>query len=489
MFSWPLNIILIGMITIPLLGKFANKRVQKKVPGIYAALILLIATYFMYRLYIEVTQFGAVIIITPQTPNLSFSAILRIDMIGVFLAFLHLLIGLLSVVYSTKFMENDPGVTLYYSLTLGMIAGMIGTVFAGDFLTLYVFWELMCLTSYTLVAFRKQKWASVEAGFKYLVMSVAGSVTILLSMSLLYGMTGTLNFMALGASLTQASSSTIWSYVTLVLVIVGFGIKAAIVPFHTWLPDAHSAAPSPISALLSGVMVQTGAVVLLRVLMIVFGSMQPSWQMMLTFFAILTMFGGNLMALLQDDLKRLLAYSTIAQTGYIIFGFSTVSYQGLTGGFFHILNHAIIKSLLFLCAGGFIYRTGTRNLRELQGIKQTMPLTSIITSIGAVAISAIPPLNGFWSEVMIVSAGIEVGMLTFSILMVLNMLLSVAYYLRIIYLIVLKKPTLLSEKAFDIPVTMLFPILIPALLCLIIGMFPGPFIGLAQQAAQTLVSP
>ena len=139
MFSWPLNIILIGMVTIPLLGRMPNKRIHKKVPGVYAILILLTAAYFMYGLFNEVTQMKVVTIISRQIPNPPFGSVIRIDMIGVFMALLHLLIGLVCVIYSTKFMENDSSVTLYYTLTLGMIAGMIGTVFAGDFLTLFVF--------------------------------------------------------------------------------------------------------------------------------------------------------------------------------------------------------------------------------------------------------------------------------------------------------------------------------------------------------------
>ncbi len=302
-------------------------------------------------------------------------------------------------------------------------------------------------------------------------------------MSFLYGVAGTLNFEALADRLFAASSEG-WLYITLTLVIAGFGVKAAIVPFHTWLPDAHSAAPSPISAMLSGVVVQTGSYALLRVLLAVFGSFQPTWQTVLAVFAVFTMFGGNLMALLQDDIKRLLAYSTIAHMGYILYGFSVVSQQGLAASFFHILNHAIMKTLLFLSTGALIYRTGIRSLKRLEGIRQTMPVTSILLSVGTIAIAAIPPLNGFWSEAMIVLAGVEAGMLPFSIVMVINMIISVAYYLRLIFVIVLKEPTIESLKATEAPKILLLPISILASLCVIIGIYPDPFITLAQKAAE-----
>jgi len=169
--------------------------------------------------------------------------------------------------------------------------------------------------------------------------------------------------------------------------------------------------------------------------------------------------------------------------GYILFGFSIASQQGLTGSLFHIMNHAIMKSLLFLCAGAFVHQVGTRDLRKLEGIRRTMPVTSMLLAIGAVAIAAIPPLNGFWSEWMIVLAGIEAEMLPYSALMIINILLSVAYYLRLIYVIILKEPTPVSKKATEVPLSMLIPIIILAALCIIIGVYPGPFVALAQQAA------
>ncbi len=483
MFTVPLDVLLIFTVTTPVVGWVAYKKGYRKIQGIYAALGLSVTAYFLYELYKKVAEKGVVLIVGQLPFNPPLEACLEIDMLSVFMAFLYTITGLFAAVYSIKYMEHDTGLTEYYTLLLGMIAGMTGVVFAGDFFTLFVFWELMCLTSYALVAFRKQRWEPIEAGFKYLIMSAAGSATILLAMSFLYGMTGTVNFAGLAARLNNATPDG-WLYVTLALIFVGFGIKAAIVPFHTWLPDAHSAAPSPISAVLSGVMVQTGAYVLIRILILVFGSMLSVWQMTLAVFAVFTMFGGNIMALLQNDLKRLLAFSTIAQMGYILFGLATASLSGLTGGLFHIMNHAIMKSLLFLCAGSFIHQAKTRDLRKLAGIRQTMPVTTVFFAIGAVAIAAIPPLNGFQSEWMIVAAGVEAGMLPFSALMIVNVLFSVAYYLRVIHIVVFKKPTSMSKKAGEAPLSMLIPTLILASLCIIVGIYPGPFMAMASQAAE-----
>ncbi len=483
MFTEPLDVLLIFTVTTPVIGWVAYRKAYRKILGVYAALGLSVTAYFLYELYKEVAEKGVVLIVGQLPFNPPLEACLEIDMLSVFMAFLYTTSGLFAAVYSIRYMERDTGLTEYYTLLLGMIAGMTGVAFAGDFFTLFVFWELMCLTSYALVAFRKQRWEPIEAGFKYLIMSAAGSATILLAMSFLYGMTGTVNFAGLAASLNNATPDG-WLYVTLTLIIVGFGIKTAIVPFHTWLPDAHSAAPSPISAVLSGVMVQTGAYALLRILLLVFGFMQPTWQMTLAVFAVFTMFGGNIMALLQNDLKRLLAFSTIAQMGYIIFGLSMVSLSGLTASLFHIMNHAIMKGLLFLCAGSFVHRTKTRDLRKLRGIRKTMPLTSIFLAIGALAIAGIPPFNGFWSEWMIVTAGIEAEMIPFSALMLANMVFSVVYYIRVIRMILLDEPTAVSKKAREAPASMFIPTLILAALCIIIGVYPEPFITIASQAAQ-----
>jgi proton-translocating NADH-quinone oxidoreductase chain N len=487
MFTAPLDVLLMFMVATPAVGWVAHKKGYGKVLGIYTSASLLVTAYFLYGLSREVSEKGIVLIGSPSPFNSPFRACLQIDVLSIFMTMLYVLIGLFATVYSTKFMERDSGLTEYYTLMLGMIAGMTGVVFAGDFFTLFVFWELMCLTSYALVAFRKQKWESVEAGFKYLIMSAAGSATILLSMSFLYGMTGTLNFAALASRLANTSSEG-WLYMALALMIFGFGIKAAIVPFHMWLPDAHSAAPTPVSAMLSAVMVQTGACALIRILLLVFSSTQPAWQMTLAIFAVFTMFGGNLMALLQNDLKRLLAFSTIAHVGYIIFGFAIATDYGLTASLFHIVNHAVMKTLLFLCAGAFIRRTKTRDLRKLRGIGKTMPMTGAAFTIGTIAIAAFPPLNGFWSEMMIITAGVRAEMIIFSALTLANMALSVVYYFRLIRIIILEKPTKVSKKATKAPISMLIPILVLAFLCIFIGAYPVPYINASSKAAEAMLN-
>jgi formate hydrogenlyase subunit 3/multisubunit Na+/H+ antiporter MnhD subunit len=199
------------------------------------------------------------------------------------------------------------------------------------------------------------------------------------------------------------------------------------------------------------------------------------------------------LALLQSDLKRLLAFSSIGQVGYIIFGLSVASVYGLTGSLFHLVNHAIGKALLFLCSGAFLYAVESRNLEDLAGIGRKMRMTGLAFIIGSLALAGVPPLNGFQSEFMIILAGLQKGASEgiwywLSAVMTLNILFSVGYYLRIVQIIILREPTPLASRAKEAPVPMLFSMAILAILCVLIGVYPGPIVGLANQAAQAVLN-
>jgi len=494
MFGLPLDTLLICVATTSLVGWLMEhaklSKYRDKACGFYALFGLLVSSYFLYGLYKEVAAKSIVVITYLRAYGPPLGACLEIDMLSIFMASLILGLAIAACLYSTRYMEHDAALPLYYSLLLGLVAGMVGVVFSGDLMTLFIFWELMCLTSYCLVAYRKERWAPVEAGFKFLVMSSFGNVVVLFAMSILYGMTGTLNLAVMASSLKNALGSP-WILLAMIMIVVGFGVEAAMVPLHFWLPDAHPEAPSPISALLSGVVIKTGSYALLRILFFVFPSVQISWQLILAIAAVVTMTVGNLMALLQEDLKRLLAYSSVAQMGYVIFGLATI--QGITASLFHVMNHAIMKALLFLCAGCYVHMAGTRDVNELSGVWKRMPITTIAFTIGAFAIAGMPPLNGFLSEFMLITAGIKAGTSTpqsymnaFAAIMILNVLFSVAYYLRLVQTLVLKKESLKVAEAREAPIPMLLPISVLALLCIVIGAYPAPFLSFAERAANAV---
>ncbi|MFQ6074525.1 MAG: complex I subunit 5 family protein [Candidatus Bathyarchaeia archaeon] len=482
MFTKPLDILIFFVVTTPIVGWVAPEAVRRKILNLYACLGLLLSAYFLYELYEDVRLKGTVLIIgsPPYYPPLG--ACLEIDMLSVFMAIVYLMIGLFVAVYSIKYMEHDTGLSQYYTLLLGMVAGMTGVAFAGDFFTLYIFWELMCLTSYALVVFRKERWAAVEAGFKYLMMSAAGSATILLAMSFLYGMTGTVNFASLASSLNGAAPNA-WLHATLALLIVGFGIKAAIVPLHTWLPDAHPEAPSPVSALLSGVMIETGLYGLCRILFPVFSF--GVFGGLVIALAVLTMTVGNFMALLQDDIKRLLAYSSIAQIGYMLMGVGIGGGTALIGTFLHVFNHALMKGLAFMAAGALWYVSGTRSLKELEGIGRRMPVTTIALAVSFFGLMGVPGTNGFISKFLyIFRAAFDEGLAWLGIVGIVNSVFSVGYYLRVLQLLAFR-PVKIS-KAEEAPVFMITVLCVMALAIILLGVWPEPVVTLANEASKAL---
>jgi multicomponent Na+:H+ antiporter subunit D len=483
MFTPTLDLLLVFTVSMPIIGWAALKIHKKVLCGAYASVGLAIAGYLLYNLFLEVAQ-GAVI----SSPHIgAFSAYLRIDMLGVFMAAIFIGIGFAVAIYSIVYMDKETGVPIYFTLLLAMISGMVGIVFAGDLFTLYVFWELMCVSSYVLVAFRRRRGESVEAAFKYLVMSGAGSATVLLGMSLLYGMSGTLNFQGLASAFGQAPPNA-WLYLASLLILVGFGVKTAIVPLHTWLPDAHSAAPSPISAMLSGVVIETGVYALCRICFTAFLSIQVQWLEILMVMSVVTMVVGNVMPLLQNDLKRLLAYSSIGHIGYMLAGLAIGTQLALTGTFFHLLNHALMKGTAFLCAGAILYIIGTRQLGDMAGIGRKMPITAMAFAISLFALTGLPPLNGFVSELTIVTAAFQANLAWLGVAVVLNSALSAAFYLRIVRTLILPISSEKVASAREAPLAMLVPICFMAGLIILIGLWPDPVINIVQQSVAALFS-
>jgi len=342
------------------------------------------------------------------------------------------LVALAAVLFSVRYMERFTSKGLYYSLFFLMLAGMNGVVLTGDLFNLYVFLEVAAISSYALVAFGCES-EELEASFKYLVLGVLGSTFALFGIALCYNQTGTLN-MAGVAAFVQANGVTPVFLLAGGLFFAGFGLKAAMVPFHAWLPDAHPSAPAPISAMLSGVLIKAlGVYALCRVFFNVLGPGPGGgvFAQVLMALGALSMVVGVLLAVGQWDFKRLLAYHSISQMGYVVLAVglagllmakadsaesaaAAAALRGtaalaLFGGLFHMFNHAAFKSLLFLCAGATEYATGTRQLKKLGGLTRRMPVTSACCRVAALSISGVPPFNGFWSKLIIILALAQAG--------------------------------------------------------------------------------
>jgi len=260
-----------------------------------------------------------------------------------------------------------------------------------------------------------------------------------------------------------------------ILLIVGFGVKAALVPFHSWLPDAHPSAPAPISAMLSGVLIKTlGIYAMVRILFNVLG-MQQKILLFLLILGLLSMFVGVVLALYQWDYKRLLAYHSISQVGYIILGISLATPLGILGGIFHLLNHSIFKSLLFLTSGATEYTLGTRDLRNMGELNKNMPLTTFSALVGSMSISGIPPFNGFWSKLIIILACIQAKQYFAGFVATVVSFLTLSSFTKVLKYGFYGKSEENSQRNIkEVPLDMIIAMLILSICCIFIGLLLVP---------------
>jgi len=477
----PLLVLLLGGLISLMVGLLSERIGVAKLREVWMIIVSAATLGSIYYLNLSVQKAGVIVIaVWGQLPP--FGGCFEIDTLSIFMSGSIAVLGFLVAIYSISYMENESRLTEFYTLMTFMMAGMTGVVMAGDLFTLFVFWELMGLSSYVLVAFLKSKWGPIEAGFKYLVMSATAGAFLILSMAIIYGMTGTLNFAAIADSLRGAAASP-WIIALFSTLVVGFGVKSAIVPLHTWLPDAHPEAPSPISALLSGIVIETGLYALARVLFLTF---DPGMiKLPIAFLAVLTMTLANVMALLQTDIKRLLAYSSIAQVGYMLIGLAAGTAYGFMGLFLHIFNHSMMKGMAFLASGSIVHETGTRDISSLRGIGKMMPVTSISLFIALLGLGGVPGTNGFISKYHLFSAAFGSGLGWLGIMGVLNSALSMAYYIRIMQ-VLLGSPKE-GFKAKEAPILMLTVTMAMAVIIVILGIWPAPLISFASSASQSLV--
>ena len=322
-------------------------------------------------------------------------------------------VALVSIIFAAAYMRRFTKVWLFAALFLLMTGAMNGVVLAGDLFNLFVFLEIAAIASYALVGFGCES-EELEAAFKYLVLGTIGSGLILIGVTILYSLTGHLNMgkVAEGLQAVGAGPAVLFAAAAM---IGGLSLKAAMVPFHAWLPDAHPSAPAPISAMLSGVLIKAcGVYALARLVFNVLGP-RTEYATLLIALGVISMVAGMFLALGQWDLKRLLAYSSISQAGYIVLALGvaanlmssptpnrTVAGLCLIGGLFHLLNHATFKSLLFLSSGSIEQQVGTRALKDMGGLSRQMPFTGFCCRIGALSISGVPPFNGFFSKLIII---------------------------------------------------------------------------------------
>lgn len=408
-----------------------------------------------------------------------------------------LALGTLVILFSGPYMAGEVGEEKYYAMLLAMMGLMNGLVCATDLFNLWVWFEGMAISSYLLVAFYREQPASLEAGMKYLVQSATGSVLVLIGIALVLARFGTLNLSAVTAMAAAGQGDRLGLLAAGALFVVGFGVKVALVPLHTWLPDAHSQAPSGISAMLSGVVIEIGLIAMLRSLAVLAG-LAHSWGLLLMIFGGLNIFTGNLLALRQVMLKRMLAYSSLSHVGYILLGLGVALQSGLAlgaqGAFFHLFNHMLMKGLAFLAVGALMYGLLLRNgshaalkISDLAGTAGKYPVVALTLSIALLALGGLPPLAGFMSKWQIFVAGFQTrdpwvtGLMIF---MALNSVLSLGYYAPVVNLLYRGQPSGLVENARPLHWTILLPLVLMAAAVILLGFFPSLMNALTVPAAQ-----
>lgn len=410
---------------------------------------------------------------------------IALDGFSLFMLMAIQLVSLCVALYSINYMEHYGAKANYHALLLVMVAGMNGLVLSQDLFSVYIFLEVAAVASYALVAYGLEA-EELEASFKYLMLSVVASAAVLVSIAILYGMTGALGFDEVAAGLRLLDANVVVG-VAAALFLMGFGLKAALMPFHAWLPDAHPSAPAPISAILSGLLIKvSGVYAITRIFFHVLG-MTPALSQILMWLAAVSIVLAAFLALGQTDMKRMLAYSSISQVGYVVLGIGLGTPLGVAGGLFHLFNHALAKSLLFFTSGSVQQATGTRNLNEMGGLAKRMPWTAGTNLVGSLSIAGVPPLGGFWSKLVIIIALVQSGEAALAVIAVLASVLTLWYYL------------ILQRKAFfgklaeqwarvkEAPFWMTAASVILAVLVIGVGLwFATIFSSWIQPAAETL---
>ena len=458
--------------SIPLFS-FISKRIVKFIPPIALVFNLIVSLLLIPK----VLENPIVVSLGGWRPP--FCINLVAGPVGILFSSIIALVGLLVSIYALDYIK-EGAVEKYHMLYLLLLTGATGVVLTGDIFNLFVFFEILCISSYALVAYLGDR-AGIESSIKYLIQGSIGSSFILIAVGLLYGLFGTLNMADIARNIHSISPISL--FVPLVLFITGLGVEAALFPLNAWLPDAHSSAPSSISAILSGIAIEVGIYAVARVVFTIFGA--SSILQFLMILGVITLLVGEMSAFSQNNIKRLLAYSSIGQIGLILFALGIGTSYGITGGLFQFISHALSKSLLFLTVGYMIYRTGSMEISSLEGMGKKMPLSSLAFTIGAFSLIGLPPFVGFPSKFLIVRAALAEGEVLFTVLIGLVLLGTViegTYFFRVIQVLYFKGNTTDTVKE-DAPWVAIIPISILTVLIIVIGIYPGLITDVLDSAA------
>jgi multicomponent Na+:H+ antiporter subunit D len=500
------------LVALPLLGAFLTPLISKindKVRNIFVICIIGITGILVLLLGQQIMDTGPITYVFGSSlsmvqNNTVIRILFEIDALSIFMALIGILLAFVASIYSWGFLKNETGQDKYYTLLLLVTAGMLGMVLTGDLFNFFVFLEITSIASAALIAFWTNKVKAVEAGFKYILISSIGALFVLFAIALLYGQYDALNI----AKIANIMSFTYLDKVALILFISALAMKGGVVPMHMWLPDAYGRAPASISLVLVGV-TQASLYGVFRVLFTLYGNViqlpQISLGWILVLLGLITMLVGVIMAMIQTDFKRLIAYGAVAELGYIFLGVGTgltiianpdislsaapFAVEAINGGIFHVINDVLDVGLLFMVAGAVYYATKETSLDNLGGLARNMKYTTIFFIIGLLAISGVPPMNGFASKLLIYESTYQLNPIL-SIIAILSSIMLLAVFIKIFQSVFLGPKQKRYESIKESPRSMLLAMGIIAAIIIFFGLFPDFIItNLVEPATNALIHP
>ena len=400
-----------------------------------------------------------------------------------------IVVAFIVILTSARYVEKDRHIAEYYSLILLSVVGMMIVASSLELITLFVGLELASISSFALVSFRKKDKRGAEGAAKYYIIGALSSAIALYGISLLYGVTGSTSFAGINSYYENGGGMTAVSLLAIVMIVAGFGYKVAIVPFHMWAPDVYEAAPTPVSGLLASGSKKMGLAALFKIFLIAVIALRADWQIMFAVLAVLTMTVGNVMALSQTNIKRMLAYSSIAQAGYILMIIPVSTQYAVAGGLYMILAHAFMKAGAFMIVAALAYVSLGENISDYKGLAKRAPLMAFAMMMMLLSLAGIPPLAGFEGKFLIFSSAIfasstpsQSWLLWLAVAAIINSALSLYYYVRIVkYMYVDEGP---SKEKFKIPKTMTAAVLMCVVGVIVLGIWPDQVLNFCIHAAQ-----
>ena len=501
----PILILAVPLLTaflIPIIGK-----INKKTTGILATLALGLSLIMTIVLAAKVLSVGPQVYVFGEKSSLltlpsglkfPIRIMFQIDAMGIFMGLITALVSFLGAVYSLAFLDNKDKIDSYYSLLLLLTVSMFGMEFTGDLFNFFVFLEIASMASVSLICYRGADLGEpVEAGFKYMVVSSISALMVLFAVGIFYGEYDVLNIAAIASVVKYSQLDKI----ALGILVSVLAMKAGAVPMHMWTPDAYSEAPAPITMILVAAS-QASLYAIFRIVFsmynITLNTLAVGWIIIIL--GLLSMFIGVTMAIIQKDIKRLMAYHAISQTGYMLLGVGVglavlanpeaLKDYGITameGGIFHIMNHAMYKGLLFLTAGALFFRTGTRDLNKMGGLAHYMKYTTIFFIIGAAAIAGLPPFNGFASKLLIYESVYKFNPLLSIIAMVVS-ILTLASFVKVFHSAFLGPKLPQFKEVKETPRSMVFAMAVLSCIIIFFGLFPDLIVkNLVHPAVMSLI--